>query len=85
MGGQRRLRAIRRGRQNRQRQTTKYLHNHRLPMVGAQITDTDSGRQLMLYGFVATDFGKDDAVAKSQKLLARLSISLLNHIASIRN
>jgi hypothetical protein len=59
---------------------TKYLHNHRLPMVGAQITDTDSGRQLMLYGFVATDFGKDDAVAKSKKYLHDSTISVLNNI-----
>ena len=49
---------------------TKYLHNHRLPMVGAQISNTDAGRQLMLYGFVATDFGKDDAVTKSKGLPA---------------
>ncbi len=59
---------------------TKYLHSHRLPMVGAQITDTDAGRQLMLYGFVATDFGKDDAVTKSKRYLHDSTISVVNNI-----
>jgi hypothetical protein len=59
---------------------TKYLHNHRLPMVGAQISNTSSGRQLMLYGFVATDFGKDDAVTKSKNYLHDSTISVLNNI-----
>ena len=59
---------------------TKYLHNHRLPMVGAQVSNTDSGRQLMLYGFVATDFGKDDAVTKSRAYLHDLTIAVVNNI-----
>ncbi len=59
---------------------TKYLHNHRLPMVGAQISDTSSGRQLMLYGFVATDFGKDDAVTKSKSYLHDSTIAVVNNI-----
>ncbi len=59
---------------------TKYLHNHRLPMVGAQISDTSSGRQLMLYGYVATDFGKDDAVTKSKAFLHDSSIAVVNNI-----
>ena len=59
---------------------TKYLHNHRLPMVGAQISNTDSGRQLMLYGYVATDFGKDDAVTKSKTYLHDSSIAVTNNI-----
>ena len=59
---------------------TKYLHTHRLPMVGAQVSDTDSGRHLMLYGFVATDFGKDDAVTKSRRYLHDSSIAVTNNI-----
>jgi hypothetical protein len=59
---------------------TKYLHNHRLPMVGAQVSNTDSGRQLMLYGFVATDFGKDDAVTKSRAYLHDSTIAVVNNI-----
>jgi hypothetical protein len=59
---------------------TKYLHNHRLPMVGAQISNTSSGRQLMLYGFVATDFGKEDAVTKSKRYLHDSTIAVVNNI-----
>jgi len=49
-------------------------------MVGAQISKTRSGRQLMLYGFVATDFGKDDAVTKSKRYLHDTTIAVVNHI-----
>ena len=59
---------------------TKYLHTHRLPMVGAQVSNTDTGRHLMLYGFVATDFGKDDAVTKSKRYLHDSSIAVTNNI-----
>jgi hypothetical protein len=59
---------------------TKYLHNHRLPMVGAQISNTEAGRQLMLYGFVASDFGKDDAVTKSKTYLHDSTIAVTNNI-----
>jgi hypothetical protein len=59
---------------------TKYLHKNRLPMVGAQISHTSAGRQLMLYGFVATDFGKGDAAAKSQRYLHDPAIAVINNI-----
>ena len=59
---------------------TKYLHTHRLPMVGAQISNTDAGRQLMLYGYVATDFGKEDAVTKSKAYLHDSTIAVTNNI-----
>ncbi len=59
---------------------TKYLHSHRLPMVGAQISNTPSGRQLMLYGYVATDFGKSDAVTKSKSYLHDSTIAVVNNI-----
>ena len=59
---------------------TKYLHKHRLPMVGAQISNTRSGRQLMLYGYVATDFGKDDAVTKAKRYLGDSTIAVVNNI-----
>ena len=49
-------------------------------MVGAQVSNTDSGRQLMLYGFVATDFGKDDAVTKSRAYLHDSTIAVVNNI-----
>jgi hypothetical protein len=59
---------------------TKYLHKNRLPMVGAQISNTSAGRQLMLYGFVATDFGKGDAVTKSERYLHDSTIAVVNNI-----
>jgi hypothetical protein len=59
---------------------TKYLHKNRLPMVGAQISNTSSGRQLMLYGYVATDFGKADAVTKSKRFLHDSTIAVVNNI-----
>jgi hypothetical protein len=59
---------------------TKYLHKNRLPMVGAQISNTASGRRLMLYGYVATDFGKTDAVTKSKRYLQDSSIGVVNNI-----
>jgi hypothetical protein len=59
---------------------TKYLHAHKLPMVGAQVSNTPSGRHLMLYGFVATDFGKHDAETKSKAYLNDSSIVIANNI-----
>jgi hypothetical protein len=59
---------------------TKYLHTHKLPMVGAQVSNTSSGRHLMLYGFVATDFGKKDAETKSKRYLQDSSIAIVNNI-----
>jgi hypothetical protein len=59
---------------------TKYLHTHKLPMVGAQVSNTSAGRQLMLYGFVATDFGKQDAETKSRRYLHDSSIAIVNNI-----
>lgn len=49
-------------------------------MVGAQISNTGSVRQLMLYGYVATDFGKSDAVTKSKRYLGETAISVVNNI-----
>ena len=59
---------------------TKYLHKNRLPMVGAQVSNTSSGRRLMLFGYVATDFGKADAVGKSTRFLREPNIRVINNI-----
>jgi hypothetical protein len=41
---------------------TTYLRQHRLPLVGAQVLNDGAGnRRIVLYGFVATPFGKNDA------------------------
>jgi hypothetical protein len=45
---------------------TTYLRQHRLPLVGAQVLGDGAGhRRIVLYGFVATDFGKNDAASKA--------------------
>src|ERR1700683_3683204 len=59
---------------------TKYLHKNRLPMVAAQISNSSVGRRLMLYGYVATDFGKTDAETKSRRYLHDSTIAVINNI-----
>jgi hypothetical protein len=46
----------------RSQSLTTYLRQHRLPLVGAQLLRDSAGNQrIVLYGFVATEFGKNDA------------------------
>jgi hypothetical protein len=60
---------------------TKYLHDHRLPLVSAQlVTNADGTREVVLYGFTATDFGKQDAVTKSRRYLKDSTIAISNRI-----
>jgi hypothetical protein len=60
---------------------TKYLHTHHLPLVSAQLlSNPDGTRQVVLYGFTATDFGKQDAVTKSRRFLNDSAISISNRI-----
>lgn len=59
---------------------TDYLHAHRLPLVGAQVLSSSSGRSVMLYGYTATEFGKNDAEAKARRFLQDSSIVVSNHI-----
>lgn len=60
---------------------TRYLHTHRLPLVGGQVLTGASGnRQVVLWGFVATPFGKKDAVTKSRRFLRDPSIPVDNRI-----
>lgn len=45
---------------------TTYLRQHRLPLVGAQVLDDGAGnRRIVLYGFVASQFGRSDAASKA--------------------
>lgn len=45
---------------------TTYLRQHQLPLVGAQVLgDVAGNRRIVLYGFVATEFGKNDAARKA--------------------
>ena len=60
---------------------TDYLHNNRLPLVGAQVlTDSAGDRQVLLYGYTATEFGKSDAASKARRFLQDSGISVSNHI-----
>lgn len=45
---------------------TSYFKENRLPLVGAQVMKESNGqRRVVLYGFVATDEGKQDAERKA--------------------
>ena len=59
-----------------------YLKDNRLPLVGAQVLqDTSGTRRLVLYGYVATQLGKDDAEQKAVKYLNSAGIQVTNRIA----
>ena len=58
-----------------------YLKHHQLPLVGAQVvTSTSGGRQVILFGFVASDFGKSDAEQKTRHYLKDQSVVVDNRI-----
>ncbi|HEY2105158.1 MAG TPA: hypothetical protein VGH29_05210 [Candidatus Binataceae bacterium] len=57
-----------------------YLHAHRLPLVGAQVLNSGSGRSVLLYGYTASDFGKGDAEAKTRRFLGDSALVINNHI-----
>ncbi len=60
---------------------TRYLHRHRLPLVAAQVSAAaDGSRQVMLYGLVATDFGKQDAETKVRRYLCDPRTAVVNRI-----
>jgi len=60
---------------------TNDLHQHRLPAVGAQVTNTpDGGKTVVLYGFVATPKGKTDAEIRARNYLNDPSVAITNRI-----
>jgi hypothetical protein len=59
---------------------TDYLHSHRLPLVGAQVLNSNAGRSVMLYGYTATEFGKNDAETKTRRFLRDSEVIINNHI-----
>jgi len=60
---------------------TKYLHRHRLPLVGGQVLRTDSGSpKLVLYGYVATESGRGDAERKAARYLGLTDVPVTNSI-----
>ncbi len=60
---------------------TDYLKSQRLPLVSAQVVDGGSGaRQVILYGFVATNAGKSNAEAYTRRYLNDPGIVIDNRI-----
>lgn len=60
---------------------TEQLKQDRLPLVGAQVLNASHGqRKVVLYGYVATDFGKSDAVTKARRYLKDSSVVVDNRI-----
>ena len=58
-----------------------YLKHHSLPLVGAQVvTSPSGGKQVILFGFVASDFGKTDAEQKARHYLQDPSLVVDNRI-----
>jgi len=60
---------------------TEYLTQHRLPLVGAQVlTGPDGQRAVVLYGFVGSDFGRNDAADKARRFTGNPSMVVDNRI-----
>jgi hypothetical protein len=60
---------------------TGYLKSHRLPLVGAQVLQNSQGdRAVVLYGFVATPFGKSDAAAQARSFMKDGDMTVANRI-----
>jgi hypothetical protein len=58
-----------------------YLHARRLPLVEArQITDDRGAESVLLYGYVATDYGKRDAEDEARDYLDDPDITIINRI-----
>jgi hypothetical protein len=59
---------------------TDYFRAHRLPLVGASVVTTSSGRQVILYGFVATDHGKTDADEDARRIVNAPQVAIDDRI-----
>jgi len=61
---------------------SSYLKDRRLPLVGAQVLrDPSTGKRVVvLYGFVATDFGKSDATTKAKRFLKDPAVVVDNRV-----
>ncbi len=58
-----------------------YLKHHSLPLVGAKVvTSPSGGKQAILFGFVASDFGKADAEQKARHYLKDPTLVVDNRI-----
>ena len=60
---------------------TKYLHMNELPMVTAEFSTSPGGsKQLILTGFVATQFGRNDAERIATAYLNDPSVNMVDQI-----
>ena len=60
---------------------TAYLRRHHLPLVSAEVLKTTDGdERVVLYGFVASDFGKGDAKIKALEHIGKKGIPVENRI-----
>jgi hypothetical protein len=58
-----------------------YLKHHQLPLVSGQVvTSPSGGRQVILLGFVASNYGKTDAEVKAQTYLKDKNLVVDNRI-----
>jgi hypothetical protein len=58
-----------------------YLHANRLPLVEARtIVNASGGRSVLLYGYVATDFGKLDAEEQTQDFMDDPDVTIIDRI-----
>ncbi len=62
------------------RTITNYLKSHRLPLVGVNVVEEDGRRQAILYGFVATPFGRQDAEQKTRGFFRDSKVEIVNRI-----
>jgi hypothetical protein len=61
---------------------TTYLKGNRLPLVRGQVFASSSGRkQVLLYGFVATETGKQNATIRARSYLGEPAVPVINRIA----
>ncbi len=67
--------------QSKSQALTTYLKDHRLPLVGAQVLEAPDGqRQVILFGYVASGYGKQDSENKVQTYLQDANVSIVNRI-----
>jgi hypothetical protein len=59
---------------------TDYLKNHRLPLVGAQVLGSGTSRQVILYGYTATPYGKQNAEARVRQVVRDPDVVIENRV-----
>ncbi|HKN00387.1 MAG TPA: hypothetical protein VJX23_07705 [Candidatus Binataceae bacterium] len=60
---------------------TDYLKSHHLPLVGAQVLKAPDGqRQVILFGYVATEYGRGDADSRVHRYINDPSVTIDNRI-----